>query len=173
MSFKSYACHTLADGALEFTDPQPLVFSGRHGLIARFVLAEKERAAAPWKLCPGELQALAFPAGFTGDRALVFEEATDTTLELQWLQSIHGVSGTRTEMLFSLLPLTVEHAGNPLRVRHPAVDRTYAEELILDGGVHAPEGPWRWCKPHLALGGVVLQRRPAAPAGLTPNSSPA
>lgn len=158
MSFKSYALHRLDDGSLEFSDPQPLVFSGRHGLIARFVLAQPYRAAGQWKLSPAELHAL---ANLADNRALVFEETGEKTLELQCLQSIHGISDVRTEMLFSLLPLAVEHPGAPLRVRHPVVDRTYAEELILDGGVNAPNGPWRWCKPHLALGGVVLQRKPA------------
>jgi hypothetical protein len=159
MSFKSYALRALPDGALEFTDPQPLVFSGRHGLIALFVKTQPARAAEPWKMGPDELHELAFPAGFTGERALVFEEAAENTLELQWLQSIHGVSATRTEMLFSLLPLIVEQSNPPLRVRRPEIDRTYGEELILEGGVTALDGPWRWCKPHLALGGVVLQRR--------------
>jgi hypothetical protein len=159
MSFKSYAFRALPDGALEFTDPQPLVFSGRNGLIALFVKSQPALAAEPWKIGADELHALAFPAGIPGERALVFEEATENTLELQWLQSIHGVSAARTEMLFSLLPLIVEHASPPIQVRRPAIDRTYGEELILDGGVDALDGPWRWCKPHLALGGVVLQRR--------------
>lgn len=164
MSFKSYAFRRLDDGVLEFTDPQPLVFSGRHGLIARFVTAQPYRASGQWKLEPDELHGL---ASLSGNRVLVFEETTETTRELQGLQSIHGVSDLRTEMLFSLLPLEIEHADNPLRVRHSAVDRVYAEELILDGGVNAPNGPWRWCKPHLALGGVVLQRRAVIPVERT------
>lgn len=164
MSFKSYALCRFDDGLLEFTDPQPLVFSGRHGLIARFVLAQPCRAAGQWRLSPAELHAL---ANLAENRALVFEETGEKTLELQCLQSIHGISDIRTEMLFSLLPLTVEHPAPRLRVRHPEVDRTYAEELILDGGVNAPNGPWRWCRPHLALGGVVLQRRPVT---LAPSS---
>ncbi|RRJ97012.1 hypothetical protein Ga0100231_025055 [Opitutaceae bacterium TAV4] len=160
MSFKSYAITTLDDDSIELADPQPLVFSGHHGLIARFVRAEPKRAIDPWKLCPGELHALAFPEGFTGERAIVFEETTETTLEIQWLQSIHGQSAARTEMLFSFTPLRIESARLPLRVRPPTVSRTYAEELVLEGGVLSPQGTWRWCKPHLNLGGVVLQRQP-------------
>lgn len=158
MSFKSYAIHRLDDHSLEFTDPKPIVFSGRHGLIARFVLAQPYRSAGQWKLSPVEIHAL---ANLADNRVLVFEETGEKSLEMQCLQSIHGVSDIRTEMLFSLLPLAIEHPGGPLRVRHPEVDRIYAEELILDGGVNAPNGAWRWCKPHLALGGVVLQRRAA------------
>lgn len=156
MSFKSYATLPLKDGSLELSDPHPLKFSGPDGLIARFVAAQPSRAAAPWKIQHDELNSL---SGLSGERALVFEEAGEGSLELQWLQDIHGISDTRTEMLFSMLPLKVESATRPLRVRYPTINRVYAEELILDGGVGALEGTWRWCKPHLSLGGVVLQKR--------------
>ncbi|AHF93740.1 hypothetical protein OpiT1DRAFT_05380 [Opitutaceae bacterium TAV1] len=159
MSFKSCALHPQPDGSIVLDDPQPLVFSGRHGLIARFVATEPQRASEPWKLCPGELHALAMPGVLVRDRAIFFEEVDGGRRQLQQLQGIHGVSAQRTEMLFSLMPLIVEHENAPLRIRIPDTGCTYNEELDLDGGVLQPEGPWRWAKPHLALGGVVLQRR--------------
>lgn len=161
MSFKSYATRALPDGSIELSDPQPLVFSGPRGLVARFVAAERERASGRWKLDPGELHRLAFSGENAGPRMIVFEESADSRIELQLLQNIHGISGTRTEMLFSFLPLQLVHAAAPLRVRMPEISRTYAEDLTLDGGVDAPAASWRWCKPHLALGGVVLSRNPA------------
>lgn len=168
MSFKSYAASPLKDGSLELSDPRPLTFSGAEGLIARFVRKEPARAAEPWKLLPDELHELALPGGNQGVRMIIFEEATLHAREFQWLQSISGISADRTEMMFSFLPMRSEQGTSPLRVRLPELNRIYAEELSLDGGVSAPAGPWRWCKPHLALGGVVLQRRPVpvAPAGL-------
>ena len=155
MSFKSYAIRSTIDDLITLDDPQPLVFSGRHGLIAKFVLSEKERAMNPWKLCVGEIHAIAFPAKLLHDRAIVFEQSADAARSLMWLQSISGISNSKTEMMFSFIPLAVV-AQNPLTIRRAAVDRTYGEDLMLDGGVLSPDGPWHWKKPHLALGGVVL-----------------
>jgi hypothetical protein len=155
MSFKSYAIHGTIDDLITLDDPQPLVFSGRHGLIAKFVLREKDRAMNPWKLCVGEIHAIAFPAKLLHDRAIVFEQSEDADRSLMWLQSISGISNSKTEMMFSFIPLAIE-SQNPLTIRRAAVDRTYGEDLMLDGGVLSPDGPWHWKKPHLALGGVVL-----------------
>ena len=155
MSFKSYAIRSTIDDLIILDDPQPLVFSGRNGLIAKFVLSEKNRAMNPWKLCVGELHAIAFPAKLVHDRAIVFEQSEDAERSLMWLQSISGISNSKTEMMFSFTPLAVV-AQNPLTVQRSVVDRTYGEDLMLDGGVLSPDGPWIWKKPHLALGGVVL-----------------
>jgi len=155
MSFKSYAIRSTIDDLITLDDPQPLVFSGRNGLIAKFVLAEKERAMNPWKLCVGEIHAIAFAAKLVHDRAIVFEQSEDSDRSLMWLQSISGISNSKTEMMFSFIPLAVV-APTPLTVRRANVDRTYGEDLMLDGGVLSPNGPWHWKKPHLALGGVVL-----------------
>lgn len=161
MSFKSYALSRRDDGSIELTDPHPVMFSGPQGLIAKFVRAEPARAGEPWKLLPAEVHALVPLPGSSEDRLIVFEQTAENTVELQWLQSISGVSAGRTEMMFSFRPLATEPAASGLRVRVPAINRTYAEELTLDGGVLAPNGPWRWCSPHLSLGGVVLQRSPS------------
>jgi len=168
MSFKSYAIRSTSDDLITLDDPQPLVFSGRNGLIAKFVLAEKDRALKPWKLCVGEIHAIAFPAKLVRDRAIVFEQSEDADRSLMWLQSISGISGSKTEMMFSFMPLAVV-AQNPLTVRRASVDRAYGEDLMLDGGVLSPNGPWHWKKPHLALGGVVLgasSLRPLSSTGI-------
>ena len=157
MSFKSYALHPQPDHAIALDDPQPLIFSGPHGLIARFVRSDPTRAGQPWRLCPGELHSLAFPERLVRDRAILFEQSAGGILELQWLQSVHGISGQRTEMMFSFSPLTVVSTGVSLAVLPPTSGRTYNEGLELEGGVLAPHGSWRWTLPHLALGGVVLQ----------------
>lgn len=163
MSFKSYAIRSEAEGLVILEDPQPLVFSGRNGLIAKFVLSEKNRAMKPWKLCVGELHAIAFPAGLVRDRAIVFEQAEDAERSLMWLQSVAGISNAKTEMMFQFMPLAVV-AQSPLTVRRGNVDCAYGEDLMLDGGVLNPTGSWGWKKPHLALGGVVLGTKPAAHA---------
>ncbi|MFT3782967.1 MAG: hypothetical protein QM790_13245 [Nibricoccus sp.] len=155
MSFKSYAIRSEVDGLVVLEDPQPLVFSGRNGLIAKFVLSEKDRAMKPWKLCVGELHAIAFPAGLVHDRAIVFEQAEDAERSLMWLQSVSGISNAKTEMMFQFMPLAIV-SQNPLTVRRGNVDCAYGEDLMLDGGVLNPTGAWVWKKPHLALGGVVL-----------------
>jgi len=167
MSFKSYAIRSTVDDLITLDDPQPLVFSGRHGLIAKFVLSEKQRAMNPWKLCVGEIHAIAFAAKLVHDRAIVFEQSEDAERSLMWLQSISGISNSKTEMMFSFTPLAVV-AQNPLMVRRSTVDRSYGEDLMLDGGVLSPDGAWVWKKPHLALGGVVLgsaSLRPLASTG--------
>jgi hypothetical protein len=157
MSFKSYALHRQPDGILVLDDPQPLIFSGPHGLIARFVRSDPRRAGEPWRLCPGELHALAFPDTLIRDRAIFFEQVAEGKLELQWLQSVQGISGARTEMMFSFSPVTTVRAAAPIAIRPPAADRVYHEGLELEGGVLSPNGSWHWGRPHLALGGVVLQ----------------
>ena len=156
MSFNSYAQTIQSDGRWRLTDPQPLMFSGRHGLIARFVGQEKDRAAEAWKLCPGELHALALPGALVRDRVIVFEQADGETLVLLWLQDVRGVSSATTEMLFSFTPLTVEQTRPEFLVKEPNVSCAYGEDLTLDGGVANLTGSWHWRKPHLALGGVRL-----------------
>lgn len=155
MSFKSYATRAQSDGALILDDPQPLVFSGRHGLIARFVLEAGERASQPWQLGPGELHALAASTLRGSDRVIVFEQAEDAELELLALEAVHGISTERTEMMFLFKPLRVVSGGVPLRVQPASGKKTYTEGLTLEGGAFAPMASWRWRRPHLALGGVV------------------
>ncbi|MFT3869467.1 MAG: hypothetical protein QM715_13515 [Nibricoccus sp.] len=155
MSFKSYAIRPDSDNLIIFEDPQPLVFSGRNGLIAKFVLGEKERAMQAWKLCVGEIHAIAFPAGLVRNRAIVFEQTEDIDRSLMSLQSISGISNSKTEVMFQFVPLAVV-AQSPLTVRRGKVECTYGEDLMLDGGVLNPVGSWKWRKPHLALGGVVM-----------------
>lgn len=165
MSFKSYVAHATADGAFTLTDPKPLVFSGVNGLIARFVLTNKTRAGSPWKLCPGELHALAFAEQLVhGDRVIIFEQFDEGALEAQQLQCVQGISTAKTEMMFTFLPLIVLRETGPITMRYQDTKRTYSEDLTLDAGVLSPQGGWRWTKPHLALGGVVLSpaRLPAA-----------
>jgi len=173
MSFKSYALHPQPDHTLLLADPQPLVFSGPQGLIARFVLSDPERAGEPWKLCAGELHALAFPSLLVRERAIFFEQANGGALELQWLQGVQGISGQRTEMMFSFSPLTVVRSRGALVILPPTSDCTYNEGLQLEGGVLLPDGSWHWGRPHLALGGVVLRPRDARPAHLGTGMSPA
>lgn len=155
MSFKSYATQALPDGSLVLEDPQPLIFSGKQGLIARFVLAEGDRAQEAWRLCAGEVHALAAPMLQTGERMIVFEQTEGDTLELLVLEAIHGVSTKQTEMLFTFRPLVVLSRTPRLCARHAEGGKIYSERLSLDGGALAPAASWRWQKPHLALGGVV------------------
>ncbi|HEY0944761.1 MAG TPA: hypothetical protein VGD81_05820 [Opitutaceae bacterium] len=155
MSFKSYAMHAQPDGCAWLDDPQPLVFSGRHGLIARFVLKAGERAARPWQVRTDELHALE-PFLFTpGERVIVFEQTEDEELELLALEAVHGVSTERTEMMFLFRPLLVLSRKSGLCVKPAPAKKTYTEGLTLEGGVFAPMASWRWRRPHLALGGVV------------------
>jgi hypothetical protein len=164
MSFKSYALHPQPDHTLSLDDPQPLVFSGPHGLIARFVRSDPTRASEPWKLCTGELHALAFPDLLVRDRAILFEQVTGGVLEFQRLESVQGISGRRTEMMFSFSPLRVVRSSVSLVILPPTSGCIYNEGLQLEGGVLSPNGSWHWGRPHLALGGVVLQPPAVPPA---------
>jgi hypothetical protein len=158
MSFKSYAVTALPEGGLLLDDPQPLVFSGRHGLIARFVLSAGERAQSRWALCAGELHALSSPALQLGERMIVFEQSEDNAIELLALKVIQGCSAERTEMMFSFEALHVLRRAPRLCVEELDTGRTYIEELSLEGGVYAPAASWHWRRPHLALGGVLCRR---------------
>ena len=107
MSFKSYAIRSEAGGLVTLDDPQPLVFSGGNGIIARFVLSEKERAMSPWKLCVGEIHAIAYARGLVHNRAIVFEQWEDHDRSVLWLKSITGISNAKTEMMFQFVPVAV------------------------------------------------------------------
>lgn len=165
MSFKSYAQTIQPDGRWMLSSPLPLVFSGQNGLIARFIAREKYRAAAPWKLCPGELHSMALPGDLVRERIIVFEQSDGGGLELMWLQGVRGISAETTEMLFSFTPLTVDQARPFIVVKTPNAACSYGEDLTLDGGVSNPNGTWKWKKPHLALGGVKLGPPVALRAG--------
>ena len=155
MSFKSYATHTLPDGSLHLQDPHPLVFSGRDGLIAKFVQASPARASEPWILEPAELHALAVPALVAAQRVIVFEQTEEHRVERLMLESVRGLSTDRTEMMFTFRPLVAVTggAGEPSWKVNTA--KAYTEGLELEGGVSALNATWRWGQPHLALGGVV------------------
>ncbi len=156
MSFKSYAsCSCSGDNALVFSDPQPLVLSGRQGLIARFVQAEPVLADRPWRLSPEDLHRLANASLHAAGRQIVFEQTEDAQLELLLLQSVTGVSSDHTDMIFAFETLIVVERGPTLKVRPPSQRRVYTEELSLEGGVLCLRGTWHWRKPALALGGVV------------------
>ena len=175
MSFKSYAIRSEADGLVVLDDPQPLVFSGRNGIIAKFVLSEKDRAMSPWKLCVGEIHSIAYVAGLVHDRAIVFEQAEDQERSVMWLKSVSGISNSKTEMMFQFVPVAVVSQA-PLTVRLAGADKAYGEDLMLDGGVLSPNGSWHWKKPHLALGGVVVGKNMAdkpVPSGNVGASAPA
>ena len=156
MSFKSYAQTIQPDGRWMLSNPQPLMFSGANGLIARFVTREKARAAVAWKLSPDDLHAMALLGDPGRTRVVVFEQADGGGLELMWLQNVRGISAETTEMLFSFTPLTVDLVHPMIVVKAPNASCAYGEDLTLDGGVSNPNGSWKWKKPHLALGGVKL-----------------
>ena len=105
MSFKSYAIRSTIDDLITLDDPQPLVFSGRHGLIAKFVLSEKERAMNPWKLCvvrqeeldlPHELLIQQWRAQGIQSHFLVFEDhqSSSSANELDLLDRVAVVPST-------------------------------------------------------------------------------
>ena len=152
MSFKSYATHVQPDGSLRLDDPHPLVFSGRNGLIAKFVQVAPTLASEPWQLDAAELHALASPELASRPRMIVFEQTEGTTVERLMLESVHGISTERTEMMFTFRPLGAAAGGSSWSVN---ITKAYTEGLELEGGVAALNGTWRWGKPHLALGGVV------------------
>lgn len=156
MSFKSYRA-TPVDEGFELDQPRPLVFSGHAGLIARYISANPQAAAEPWKLCPGELHALAMPDLLVRDRMILFEDSHEEGVDCQWLQEVRGISSDTTEMMFCFTPLQiVGRQADKLIVCELQPRRTYAEDLSLDGGVMKLKGTWHWKKPHLSLGGVVL-----------------
>lgn len=159
MSFKSYAVTETADGAWQLHDPKPLIFSGRHGIIARYLFTKKDPPETV-RLTPVDIHQL---AAITTEqhRIIAFEQAEDSELEILQLESISGTTGLKTEMLFSFRPLSLVgvHGAVPT-VRLPTSARTYTEELVLDGGTSSPNGSWRWRKQHLALGGVVCGSAP-------------
>jgi hypothetical protein len=155
MSFKSYAIHVQPDGSLHLDDPHPLVFSGRNGLIAKFVRATPERASEPWILVPAELHALASPELVVVRRMIVFEQTEENKVERLMLESVRGISTDQTEMMFTFRPLVAVAGGASGPGWKVNAGKAYTEGLELEGGVSAPRASWRWGRPHLALGGVV------------------
>lgn len=158
MAFKSYHVSPTADGGRELRAPQPLVFSGRQGLVARLVLADPDRAARPWSFQPEDILAL-MAAAPEGPCWIVLEQTEGTDLRLSRLEKLTGVSTYQTEILLTLVPLTVTRRGPVLTVHEPASSRAWSEELALEGGAHAPAGSWRWCDRPLNIGATVVGGR--------------
>jgi len=155
MAFKAYLVTPAADGTLELTAPEPLVFSGRHGLIARHVLADPERASRPWTLLPDDLIKLTN----TPPRApswIVLEQTEGSDLRLSRLEKIAGVSTEQTEILITLVPLSVIRRSPILTARELSSGRAWREELALDGGAFSRDSHWRWCNRPLNIGATVV-----------------
>jgi hypothetical protein len=155
MGFKSYRIAPSGPKCWRLDAPEPLMLSGRFGLIARHVLADPLRAARPWQLTAEELLRLSQPTP-AADRWIVFEQVEGANLHLSRLERLAGVSGHETELLATFAPLLVLARGAGLSVEEPAVTRCWTEGLALDGGAHAPGAPWHWCSRPLNLGTTVL-----------------
>ena len=155
MAFKSYLVTPAADGGRQLTAPEPLVLSGRHGLIARHVLADPERASRPWLLLPDDLlRLMAIPP--RGPSWIVLEQTEGTDLRLSRLEKITGVSNDQTEILLTLTPLSVIRRSPILTARELASGRAWREELALDSGAFSRAGHWRWCNRPLNIGATVV-----------------
>ena len=158
MAFKNYHLVPAESGTWWLDAPEPVVLSGPNGLIARYVLADRKRAASPWQLTPLELLRLA-GAPHPETRWIVFEQAESDGLRLSRLERISGISAAKTEMLLTLSPFAVIQAGPALFVRQPPDGRSWSEELALEGGAFSPSGTWRWCLRSLNVGATVLGQR--------------
>ena len=89
---------------------------------------------------------MATPALQRGERLIVFEQTEQDQLELLALETIHGVSRERTEMMFRFRPLLVFSRAPALHVRHAPGGKIYTEELSLErrdraDGQLAPAAP--------------------------------
>ncbi|MFA6288726.1 MAG: hypothetical protein WC661_15185 [Opitutaceae bacterium] len=155
MAFKSYLVTPAADGALELTAPEPLVLSGRHGLIALHVLADPDRASRPWTLLPADLIQLTKTPP-RGPSWIVLEQTEGSDLRLSRLEKLTGVSNDQTEILLTLVPLAVIRRSPVLTARELATGRAWREELALDSGAFSRDGHWRWCNRPLNIGATVV-----------------
>jgi hypothetical protein len=155
MAFKNYHFIPAGPGAWWLDAPQPFVLSGPNGLIARHVLADRERAASPWLLMPQDLLRMA-GSPHPETRWIVFEQAENEELRISRLERVAGISSAQTELLLTLSPFSVVRAGPALFVKQPPDGRSWSEELALDGGAQAPSGTWCWRTRALNIGATVI-----------------
>src|SRR6266568_4026829 len=85
MAFKCYQVTSAGHRCWQLNAPEPLLLSGRHGLIARHVLANRDRAGTPWQLTPADLLRLVEPPR-AADCWIIFEQAEATELLLSRLE---------------------------------------------------------------------------------------
>jgi hypothetical protein len=132
-----------------------LILSGRRGLIARHVVADPARACQPWILMPADIIQL-IGTTLPSPSWIVLEQTDGTHLRLSRLEKLSGISSDQTEILLTLMPLTVIERGAMLTVREPTSARAWREELALDSGSFSLDGNWRWCSRPINIGATVL-----------------
>jgi hypothetical protein len=166
MPFKIYqATPDTAAGGWRLRAPLPLRFSGPQGIIARHVrtLAPDAEGQA-WALCENDIVGLALPVPSVSDAPavcwLVFEQTEGGgALRLSRLCRVRGISATTTELLFTFSPLAVlppDGTDAEIRVSAPSNAREWSEELSLNGGLAALNGPWTWGDRALNIGAAVI-----------------
>ncbi|MDR2862458.1 MAG: hypothetical protein LBV54_01075 [Puniceicoccales bacterium] len=164
MPFKSYQITPdSASGGFLLEAPQPLVFSGKHGLIARHIRRlQPDSEGSAWTLHEDDIADLLIPPPTT-TRWLVFAQQdgdSSSELRLSRLLRIRGFSDAQTELLFTFSPLAVHTIdGDPARLlaHEPTHGREWNEELALNGGLSNLDGPWTWCDRALNIGATVMK----------------
>ncbi len=158
MSFKSYAVAPLADGTFLFSKPEPVRFSGSHGLIAKYTaMLPAADSDGRWMLTIEDCLRLMGTLPSTEERWIVFEQTEDDRLRLSRLASVKGsVVAYSTELLLTLSPLTVLTPPPRLTAEVPTNARTWCEQLALDGAPGRQGASWRWCDRPLHIGAAVL-----------------
>lgn len=156
MAFKTYQVNALPNGQWQLSHPEPVRFSGPHGLVARFLEKQPLEVQLKWGRSDKEwLEQINMPD--TMEHWLVFEQVEDDKLQISRLHRVNGAGHHhQTELLLSLSPLSVEKVAPTLTVSVPQDGRSWSEELALDGQVGRTDSTWRWCERALHVGAATF-----------------
>lgn len=157
MGFIHYKAKEQEAGLFELRDGRKLVFSGKEGLVARWIGANPEHSQKPWHVDAAAWLTLSLGNSPVAEDWVVFEQRDEAgNPRHARLLGVGGVCGnTKTEMMFSLVPLLSEGSSPILKVRLEQKQRIWSEELSLEG-VFPGQGTWRWCAPKLAIGAATV-----------------
>lgn len=169
MPFLSYQATPADNGGWLLEEPLPLIFSGRNGIIARYVKTSlgPDSDNLCWTLLPDDIQALMEPPSpplqppADNVRWMVFVQKEGDHLRLSRILRIRGTSNRQTELLFTFSPLHPAPSSDDVEsdqhlVQEPSHARQWSEELALNGGIASLDDTWTWHVRELNLGAAVI-----------------
>ncbi|MDX2187476.1 MAG: hypothetical protein SFV32_11125 [Opitutaceae bacterium] len=157
MAFKIYTITPMGTDRFLLGDPEPVRFSGKRGLVARFLESHSPDQPS-WSQAESDWIRLVDPLD-QRQRWIVFEQTEMEEVRLSRLMKIAGTDHRgQTELLLTLRPLQVIEERPLLTCIAPRDGRAWCEELALDGSPGRGDSTWNWCPRPLHIGSATVGR---------------
>jgi hypothetical protein len=167
MGFKAYHAALQDEQIWRLERPEPLRFSGTHGLVAQWFRKHRlDVGDDGWIVPAQDWLTMAFGEAGAANRWIIFEQADGPVQKLARMDRIHGKFGSAIRLMFQFRPLQMKMVGGHIQVTEPANACGWSEELSLDGGTSST-CTWRWRAPQLGFASVTAGSGVAQPAAPT------